>query len=181
MIHTSIIFATEAHGKQLRKGTQLPYIIHPLEVAQILSYIHSPQEVIVAGILHDTLEDTLVTYQELVDHFGKNIASLVFECSNKCDGPWRTRKQYTITKLETTQNQKVALILCADKISNLRSITYDVSTTGPDVWKRFSAPKEDVLWYYEQLGKVIARRHDLPPDFIQEYTALYQKLQNITN
>ena len=107
MIHTGIIFATEAHGKQLRKGTQLPYIIHPLEVAQILSYIHAPQEVIVAGILHDTLEDTLVTYQELVDHFGKNIASLVFECSNKCDGPWRTRKQYTITKLDILSAQRI--------------------------------------------------------------------------
>ena len=178
MIHTSIIFATTAHNKQLRKGTQLPYIIHPLEVAQILSYVHASQEVIAAGILHDTLEDTKVTYQELTYHFGETIASLVLECTNTCDGPWRIRKQHTITKLETTKNQNVALILCADKISNLRSIVHDVNTIGQDVWNRFSASKEDVFWYYKQLGKVIAHRPGLPTDFIQEYATLYLNLQD---
>lgn len=179
MIHASIMFAAAAHNKQFRKGTELPYIIHPLEVAQILSYIHASQEVIVAGILHDTLEDTQVTYQDLIHHFGETIASLVFECSNTCNGSWRTRKQHTITKLEATKNQNVALVLCADKLSNLRSIVHDVSTIGSDTWARFSAPREDVLWYYGQLGKVIAHRHELPPDFTKEYITLYRELQNI--
>lgn len=178
MIHASIMFAAEAHNSQLRKGTELPYIIHPLEVAQILSYIHAPKEVIVAGILHDTLEDTQVTYQDLIHHFGETIAALVLECSNTCDGSWRTRKQQTVTKLKTTNNQNVALILCADKVSNLRSIVYDVNAIGSDIWARFSAPKEDVLWYYEQLEKAITHRHELPSNLTQEYIILYQKLKN---
>jgi len=179
MIHSSIIFAAEAHQGQHRKGTQLPYIIHPMEVAQILSYVHAPQETIAAGILHDTLEDTTVTYQELVNHFGDSIASLVLECTNTTSGPWQVRKQYTVMKLGTTQNQNVAFILCADKISNLRSIVYDIKAVKQEIWKRFSAPPKDVLWYYEQLGKAIASRSDLPACFVREYNALYQSLQEI--
>lgn len=177
MIHRSIIFAAEAHKRQLRKGTQLPYIIHPMEVAQILSYLHAPEEVIIAGILHDVLEDTEVTYQDLAYQFGDNVASLVSECTNTNCGPWRVRKQHTVTKLQTTKNQDVALILCADKISNLRSIVYDVNVVNQEIWKRFSASKEDVLWYYGQLCKVIADKPEIPTDLVQECTVLFHNLQ----
>ena len=177
MIHKSIIFAAEAHNGQLRKGTQLPYIIHPMEVAQILSYIHAPEEVIIAGILHDVLEDTAVTYQDLADQFGDNVATLVSKCTNVCSGPWRVRKQHIVTKLQTTKNQNAALILCADKISNLRSIVYDVKNVKQAIWGRFSAPKEDVLWYYGQLDKVITVKPGLPTYLVQEYATLFNDLQ----
>ena len=180
MIHESIIFASEAHNGQLRKGTQLPYIIHPLEVAQILSSAHASKEAIVAGILHDTLEDTNVTCYDLTCRFGTEVTSLVTACSNFCTGSWRIRKQNTITKLETTQNQNVALILCADKISNLRSIVYDIKAVNQKIWDRFSAPKEDILWYYEQLGTVISKKPDLPKCLTHEFTSLYQTLQSMT-
>lgn len=179
MIHKSIIFAAEAHNGQLRKGTQLPYIIHPMEVAQILSYIHAPQEAIIAGILHDVLEDTEVTYQDLIFQFGGEVAALVSECSNVSCGPWRVRKQHTIMKLQTTKNQNAALILCADKISNLRSIAYDINVVDQEIFGRFSAPKEDVLWYYEQLGKVISDKPNLPACLVQEYVTLLRNLQEI--
>ena len=179
MIHSSIIFATEAHNGQLRKGTQLPYIILPMEVAQILSYINASQEAIIAGILHDTLEDTNVTYQELSFRFGDAVASIVRECSNTYSGSWRVRKQHTVTKLATTQSQDIALVLCADKISNLRSIVYDFKVVGEAVWRRFSAPKEDVLWYYGQLEKVITDNPKFPVYLVKEYTSLYQNLQEV--
>lgn len=179
MLHKSIIFAAEAHNGQLRKGTQLPYIIHPMEVAQILSYIHAPEEVIIAGILHDVLEDTAVTYQGLADQFGDEVAVLVSECSNISCEPWRARKQHTVTKLQTTKNQNAALVFCADKISNLRSIVHDIKVVKQDVFGRFSAPKEDVLWYYEQLGKAITDKPGLPTCLVQEYAALLRNLQEI--
>lgn len=179
MIHNSIIFAAEAHNGQFRKGTQLPYIIHPLEVAQILSSVQASQEVVAAGILHDTLEDTKVSYQDLACCFGDYVASLVLACSNLCDGPWQARKQHTVSKLERTQNIDVALILCADKLSNLRSIVYDAEIDRNGIWKRFSAPKEDVLWYYAKLEKAIINKPGLPAVLVQEYVALRKKLLSI--
>lgn len=180
MIHKSIMFAANAHRGQLRKGTNLPYIIHPMEVAQILSSVGASQDVVVAGILHDTLEDTSVTLDELVCYFGKYIAWLVSECSNLHAGSWRTRKSYTVTKLAMTADSYVALILCADKLSNLRSIVYDTEIAGQKIWTRFSAPQEDVIWYYEQLGKALSARTDIPTILLHEYTTLYALLEKIT-
>ena len=179
MIHDSIIFAAEAHNGQFRKGTKLPYIIHPMEVAQILSSVQASQEVVAAGILHDTLEDTKVSYHDLTCRFGNVVASLVLECSNLCDGSWRARKQHTVTTLARTQDENVALILCADKLSNLRSIIYDAEIDKNSIWERFSAPKEDVLWYYAQLERAVINKPALPPLLVREYVALHQKLQKI--
>lgn len=181
MIHKSIIFAAEAHNGQLRKGTKLPYIIHPMEVAQILSYQNASEEIIVAGILHDVLEDTDVTYQDLVHQFGEYIATLVSECSSDNCNSWRTRKQHTLDKIHSSDNQDVVLIMCADKISNLRSIVYDVQRGSQEVWERFSAPKNDVLWYYDQLFKEISNKPGLPIVLVREYAMLYLQLQKMLN
>ena len=76
-IHNAIIFATLKHQTQNRKGTSTPYIVHPMEVMQILTDMHCKESVIIAGILHDTLEDTETTPDEIALHFGKDVLAIV--------------------------------------------------------------------------------------------------------
>lgn len=176
MFHTAVIFAATAHVEQLRKGTSLPYIIHPMEVAQILSGIDTSEEVLIAGVLHDVLEDTDVSYSDIQNAFGDKIAMIVESCSNSHTASWKERKLRTINKIATT-GVNVALVLSADKLSNLRSIVYDLSVSGEIVWQRFSATKDDVIWYYTELGKAISQRNEIPVKIKAEYAELVKKLQ----
>jgi (p)ppGpp synthase/HD superfamily hydrolase len=102
MIFKAIEFATRAHSGQYRKGTKLPYIVHPLGVAKILIECDSPEHLIVAGILHDTVEDTSATLDEIKQTFGWDIADLVEAASepDKSD-TWENRKEHTIQMLKT--------------------------------------------------------------------------------
>ena len=177
LIHSAIIFATKAHNGQKRKGTDLPYIIHPLEVIQILSSVSASEDVLIAGVLHDVLEDTKITYDTLVKTFGKDIAQIVKECTASKTSTWIIQKEKTIDKLRNTSTN-TAMVLCADKLSNLRSIIYDLSQESENFWNRFSERKEKVIWYYNELGIAISQRCDLPICLKQEYKGLLNKLNN---
>ena len=95
-------FAVRAHMKQVRKGTDIPYVVHPLGVGRILSENKCPDECIIAGILHDTLEDTDITYEDLKEEFGVEVADIVKGASepDKSD-TWENRKKHTIEYLKT--------------------------------------------------------------------------------
>lgn len=175
MIHTAIIYATIAHNGQKRKGTELPYIIHPLEVMQILSTITTSEDVIIAGVLHDVIEDTRISLDDINKTFGNRVAQLVKACTVSKESTWENRKQSIINKLFHVQTE-TALVLCADKLSNLRSIIYDLSIENESIWQRFSASKEKVIWYYKELGNAINQRDDLPIHIKQEYNSLLKKL-----
>jgi len=96
MIHKAIQFATLAHKNQFRKGTNIPYIVHPFEVAQILTDAKCNEEVIIAGLLHDTVEDTDVAIGQIEQEFGHYVAELVSSCSEDKSQSWEERKQHTI-------------------------------------------------------------------------------------
>ena len=149
-IHNAIIFATVKHRNQKRKGSDVPYIVHPMEVMQILTENDLSEDVIVAGILHDTLEDTDTTEQEIEQNFGKKILELVkAESEDKSKG-WHERKQTTIDSIKT-DTLEAKQVCCADKLSNMRSIYVDLQNMGEDIWKIFKAPKDQVAWYYRSL------------------------------
>lgn len=151
MIFKAIEFAAKAHSGQYRKGTKLPYIVHPLGVAKILIDCGSPEHVIVAGILHDTVEDTAATLDEIKKTFGWDIADLVEAASepDKSD-TWENRKEHTIEMLKTLSREAAILVL-ADKLDNIRAISADYETYGEDLWRRFKRPQEKQKWYYERL------------------------------
>ena len=114
-IHNAIIFASIKHQNQKRKGTNLPYIVHPMEVMQILTENGCSENVIVAGILHDTLEDTDTTPQEIEKEFGKDILAIVQSESEDKSKTWKERKQHTIDCLKT-DSLETKLVCCADKL-----------------------------------------------------------------
>ncbi len=158
MIFRAIEFAARAHRNHYRKGTRVPYIVHPLNVAKILIEYGCPEEVVIAGILHDTTEDTPVTIGEIRKEFGDKVAALVEAASepDKAD-TWENRKSHTIEYLKTAPVD-VLILSCTDKLDNVKSIIEDVEKDGESVWNRFRRPKDDQEWYYRSLVEVFHAR-----------------------
>ncbi len=149
-LHKAIIFATERHAGQLRKGTTLPYILHPLESMQILSELQADINLQIAGVLHDIVEDTDTTIEEVEALFGYDVADLVAHHTEDKSKSWAERKTAAILEAKTA-DERVKLLILSDKLSNLRAIARDYAIYGDDVWARFNASKEKQAWYYNGL------------------------------
>ncbi|MBO7066564.1 MAG: bifunctional (p)ppGpp synthetase/guanosine-3',5'-bis(diphosphate) 3'-pyrophosphohydrolase [Alphaproteobacteria bacterium] len=161
MIPQAVLFAAEKHKDQLRKGTDIPYIVHPLGVMEMLIRAGASKDAVVAGILHDTLEDTNTTYDELVEKFGKRIADIVKFCSEPDKSlPWEDRKLATFKKVRKCKDADCLTVFFADKIHNIQSIHRDLIETNYDIWSRFNRGQESQMWYYGricQIAKNISR------------------------
>lgn len=154
----AIEFATKAHSGQFRKQIKIPYIIHPLGVSKILIESGCSEEVVVAGLLHDTVEDTEVTLDQIENEFGKEVARLVEGASepDKSDS-WDNRKKHTIDYLQDAPID-VVLVTFADKLDNMRAIRSDYEKIGDEVFGRFNEPKDKQRWYFESLAEVFSKR-----------------------
>ena len=146
-LNHAIIFATERHAGQVRKGTDIPYIVHPLETMLILSNMRADLNVQIAGLLHDVVEDTDTTIEEIASLFGDDVAALVGHRSEDKSKSWAERKTTAIYALKQADD-RIKMLVLADKLSNLRSIARDYAELGDGVWERFNAPKEKQAWYY---------------------------------
>lgn len=147
-MNTAIEFATKKHSGQFRKATAIPYILHPLEVLQILYSMRADINLLIAGVLHDTVEDTDTTLDEIKELFGDDVAMLVASNSEDKSKSWDERKLHTINEL-LVADERVKMLIMADKLANLRSIAYDYLVKGDGLWVRFNAPKEKQAWYYD--------------------------------
>jgi GTP diphosphokinase / guanosine-3',5'-bis(diphosphate) 3'-diphosphatase len=161
MINKAISFATLAHQGQMRKGSNIPYIFHPLEVGYILAQITEDEEIICAGILHDTAEDAAVSLDTIKKLFSERTAKLVATQSENKALSWEERKRHTIEylKLEATYEEK--LICVADKLSNIRSTNKDFKKLGGNLWSRFNKGYEDQKWYYTSLVESLQSLGDI--------------------
>jgi len=151
MIDKAILFATKAHYNVTRKGTKIPYILHPLEAASIVSKITEDKDLIVAAILHDTIEDTYVSYEDIAREFGKKIADIVNLESEDKTKTWKERKEYT---LKTLKNEpiEIKIVAMGDKLSNMRDIAKDYYKVGDKLWERFHVKDKQMhAWYYKGL------------------------------
>jgi len=163
MIFTALRFADDAHSGQFRKGSRVPYLIHPLSVARILLDHGCSDELAVAALLHDTVEDTAVTMEEIRTIFGDSVARLVeFATEPEKLWTWERRKEHTLEVLAS--GEAPALLLClADKLDNIRSIRQDLELFGEKAWDRFKRPRAKQRWYYESLRRIFdARLADSP-------------------
>ncbi len=165
LINKAVAFAVKAHSAQCRKGTDIPYVTHPLSAGMILARAGASENMVIAGILHDCLEDTAVTFDELKDEFNEEVATLVLGCSEKDKkDTWRNRKTHTIEHLKSAPDS-VCIVSCADKLHNLLSLIDDFKKHGDGLWKRFNASKQDQVWYYSSLGEVFKRKQVSHPIF----------------
>lgn len=160
IIEVAIEVAKEAHHGQFRKGGGIPYISHPRAVARILSEAGCSEELVIAGILHDTVEDTSLTLEAIREKFGEKVAQIVQGCSEPDKSlPWEQRKQHTVEFLKTA-SLEVRTVACADKLHNLLTIIADYEVIGDDVWDRFSRGKGAQEWYYRELAASLCDQPD---------------------
>ena len=159
-IEEAIIYATVMHQGKVRKLGNIPYILHPLEVAQILSTMTDDQDVITAGILHDIVEDTDGTLKEIEKRFGERVAFLVSsESENDYPGEtrvdsWKRRKEESLKILKRTDDQGVRMLWLADKLANIRSVAGNYSEQGEKVWESFHQRDPEMHhWYYQTVAE----------------------------
>jgi (p)ppGpp synthase/HD superfamily hydrolase len=158
MIFRAIEFAAAAHRGQYRKGTRLPYILHPMNAARLLIDANCEEHVVTAALLHDVLEDTSATAEELVSIFGPRVCELVVAVTEPDKvTSWEDRKNHTLAILRES-DAEVLLVALADKLDNIRSIREDMALHGESTWKRFRRGRDHQRWYYESLCEIFLQR-----------------------
>ena len=162
LLARAVAYAAEAHIGQFRKGTQLPYIVHPMEVAAICGTMTEDEEVLAAAVLHDTIEDTPATKEDLEDRFGPRVTELVLSQSeNKREGQpatatWKVRKEESIEHIRSTDDVQAKMLCLSDKLSNIRSVYRDLERDGDPFWNKFhqNDPVEQ-SWYYLTIAEML--------------------------
>jgi guanosine-3',5'-bis(diphosphate) 3'-pyrophosphohydrolase len=151
-LERALRWAASCHHGQFRKGCDAPYVEHLMGVALILDRLGFAEDVVIAGLLHDVVEDTAATLEQVEARFGPAVAGTVRHCSEiKTDAegrkrPWIDRKRDHLDAMEQAPVEARAVVL-ADKLHNLLSIELDLSEGRP-VWPAFHAERDQVLWYY---------------------------------
>lgn len=163
LLDRAIIFAVKAHHNTERRGKGFPYIVHPMEAVEIVATMTTDQDLLAAAALHDTVEDTEVTVEQIRQEFGDRIASLVHAESDQLNGEvftgganeeetWHARKQAAIDRLAAAPHD-AKIVALGDKLSNMRAIWRDYQTKGDELWKIFHVKdKASHEWHYRGLA-----------------------------
>lgn len=158
LLDRAIVFAVKAHAGTERRGKGFPYIVHPMEAMEIVATMTPDQELLAAAALHDTVEDTNVTIEQIKAEFGARVASLVEAESDvmvegvREEDSWHQRKQAAIDRLARAPRE-AKMVALGDKLSNMRAIARDYAMQGDKLWSLFHAsdPK-DHEWHYRGLA-----------------------------
>ncbi len=165
LVFEALEFAVQAHGSvdHRRKGTRFPYLIHPIRVGWILERHGYDDELVAAGLLHDTLEDTDATAEEIAERFGERVAGYVEAATADKTLGWRPTREATVAKIATL-DAEVLPLLAADKVDNVRSIRDTLVERGEEkTWELFNSDRSDNEWYYRSLADAfLARDPELP-------------------
>lgn len=185
LLDRAIVFAVRAHAGTERRGKGFPYIVHPMEAMEIVATMTSNQELLAAAVLHDTVEDTDVTIEQIRAEFGDRVAMLVaLESDNIGDGEsekgkevhlssnWHTRKQAAIDRLAYA-SLDAKIVALGDKLSNMRAIARDYAQQGDAVWELFRTnDRKEHEWHYRGLVESLRELHD---------TIAYQEFEKLVN
>lgn len=162
ILEEAIVYATVMHQGKTRKFGNTPYILHPLEVAQILSTMTDDQEIITAGILHDIVEDTDGTLSEIEKRFGKRVAELVASESEaeypgeEKSATWKRRKEDSLRILRGSRDIGVKMLWLADKLANIRSLSGVYSERGEEMWQSLHQSDPAMqCWYYRSVAETV--------------------------
>jgi myo-inositol-1(or 4)-monophosphatase len=166
LLDRAIIFAVRAHAGTERRGKGFPYIVHPMEAVEIVATMTPDQELLAAAALHDTVEDTDVTIEQIRTEFGDRVASFV---AAESDEPhqrpdsvenWRARKQAAINRIACA-SRDAKIVALGDKLSNMRAIARDYAQQGDALWDLFHAKDpQDHEWHYRGLADALSDLRD---------------------
>lgn len=179
MIQKAIQLALVAHDQQERKGTKIPYIFHPIEVGNIIcKYEDTDTDLICAGILHDTVEDTGTTLEMIEKLFNKRVAELVKGETEDKSKSWEERKQHTVDYLRERASEEIKIIACADKLSNMRDIEREYRKNKEDVFTKFKAKPDRIKWYYQSLVESLSTLAE-NKDFCEMYYEFKERVEAV--
>ena len=180
LLDRAIVFAVQAHHNTERRGKGFPYIVHPMEAVEIVATITSDQELLAAAALHDTIEDTDVTVEDIRREFGDRVAELVHAESDQFtegiseEDSWHDRKQAAIDRLRDASHD-AKIVAIGDKLSNMRTIYRDYQMIGDDLWNIFHVKdKASHEWHYRGLADSLSELRDTFA--YQEFVTLIDKV-----
>ena len=161
LLDSAIIFAVRAHAGTERRGKGYPYIVHPMEAVEIVATMTPDQELLAAAALHDTVEDTDVTVEQIRAEFGERIAALVAAESDEMpagvseEESWHARKQAAIDRLKRARHD-AKMVALGDKLSNMRAIARDYAVKGDALWNIFHVKdRKEHEWHYRGLADAL--------------------------
>lgn len=182
-LNEAIAFAVQMHSGQRRKMENIPFILHPMEVAAIAGGLTTDEDVIIAALLHDTVEDTQATSEEIQNKFGERIARYVSsETEDKRqDRPpedtWKIRKEETLKELFETEDINVKILWLSDKLSNMRALLRSYIKMGDKAFEFFhQKDKSQQAWYYKSVAEGVKVLDNTPA--YKEYTDIVNKIFN---
>lgn len=178
---SALRFALAAHGDQKRKGTQIPYVSHLVQVAGLVLEHGGDADQAIAGLLHDAIEDCEgVSEASLGASFGPEVARIVGALSDVLEGdtprrksPWAVRKRRFIARLRR-EDARVRLVSGCDKLDNLRSLLADLHADGAPTLARFHPSPAQIRWYYGAVRRALG--NGLPVRLLRELDVLLAEL-----
>jgi (p)ppGpp synthase/HD superfamily hydrolase len=188
----AVEWAGELHGGQTRKGGDVPFVAHLLDVSALVLDDGGTEAEAIAALLHDAIEDAHVKPKKIRRRFGRRVTRIVEGCTETLGGElptkkragrrdastWRARKEESLVHLRDPETPTPVLrVKSADALSNARSIVADLRRHGPEVWQRFHAGAVDQLWYYRSLALVLGERH--PGPLTQELRAAVREMEQL--
>ncbi len=166
LLDKAIMFAVKAHSNTERRGKGFPYIVHPMEAMEIVSTITPDQELLAAAVLHDTVEDTDVTVEDIRREFSDRIAGIVASESDEMiagkseQETWHDRKQAAIDRL-AAESLDSKIVAMGDKLSNMRAIARDYAVKGDGLWNIFHVTeRSEHEWHYRGLAASLSDLSD---------------------
>ena len=152
----ALVYASQLHRDQFRKGGRIPYVSHLLAVTAIVLEHGGTEDEAIAALLHDAVEDQggPATREAIRELFGEDAATVIDGCTDADTipkPPWQERKEAYIAHVSTA-SPSVRLVSAADKLHNARSILADYRELGDALWDRFRGGRDGTLWYYRALA-----------------------------
>lgn len=161
-INEAIAFAKNAYGDRMRKAENALLVLHAMEAAEIAETITDDEPTIIATVLHDVVEDTDITMEEIREHFGDRVAEIVAADTEdkrpnmSSSQSWILRKQDTIDFLNTTNDISAKILILGDKLSNMRSFYRLKQKRGKDMWSSFNQRDPKMHnWYYRSIANAL--------------------------
>jgi (p)ppGpp synthase/HD superfamily hydrolase len=177
----ALVLATRLHADQYRKGSDVPYICHPLAVASLVLGAGGDEDEAIAALLHDAIEDQgeQIDLDQIRQRFGGKVVAIVNGCTDahtRPKPPWRGRKEAYIAHLQHAPAPE-RLVAISDKLHNARTLLYDYAEVGEKVWERFTGGREGTLWYYRSL--VEAFQSTGPTPYLNEFQRVVSEIERL--
>jgi len=174
LIEKATQIAVKAHHGQTRKTDATPYIVHPVAVALLLARHGFDDAVIAAAFVHDVVEDTEITLDEIQNELGKEVASLIAPLTHDSSLSWEDKKLGYIEMVRIA-NERVKAIATADKISNAQSLLEAYEINGSEIWKYFNARRDKKIWFERSMLSMLQETWKHP--LVDEYASLVRKVE----